>query len=196
MLYSTARPWRLLDFEAIFGPGVPCNGDREWQGRVLLIRARALPERGFLGLEWANKICQYAADRMVRWNVGNVRLMRADASHLVRHSIRPESLTLLHIYHPDPWPKKRHHKRRLIQPPFLAAAVNALQPGGRIALPTDHAETSSRSAGAPGEPASERCPSTARGRRRDGYVQQLRDQVPPRGRDIYCSPRRSGRNAD
>jgi len=131
----------MLDFDAIFGPGVPVEMEiGSGKGGFLLNRARALPDRGFLGIEWANKIYLYAADRMVRWGVRNVRLMRTDASHLVRHSIRPESLTMLHIYHPDPWPKKRHHKRRLIQPPFVAAAVATLKPGGRIAIQTDHAE--------------------------------------------------------
>src|SRR5690606_25406562 len=134
-------PGEMLDFDAIFGPGVPVEMEiGSGKGGFLLNRARALPDRGFLGIEWANKIYLYAADRMVRWGVRNVRLMRTDASHLVRHSIRPESLTMLHIYHPDPWPKKRHHKRRLIQPPFVAAAVAALKPGGRIAIQTDHAD--------------------------------------------------------
>jgi tRNA (guanine-N7-)-methyltransferase len=135
------EPGEVLDFEAIFGPGVPMEMEiGVGKGAFLLNRARALPERGFFGIEWANKICQYAADRMVRWNVTNVRLMRTDASHLVRHQMRPECLTMLHIYHPDPWPKKRHHKRRLIQPPFIAAATNLLKPGGRLAVQTDHAE--------------------------------------------------------
>lgn len=134
-------PGQVLEFGAIFGPGVAVELEiGTGKGGFLLNRARALPERGFLGIEWANKICQYAADRMVRWGLGNVRIMRTDASHLVRHSIRPESLSMLHIYHPDPWPKKRHHKRRLIQPAFLAAAVTALEPGGRIAIQTDHSE--------------------------------------------------------
>jgi tRNA (guanine-N7-)-methyltransferase len=141
VILEPPAPGEMLDFDAIFGSGVPVELEiGSGKGGFLLNRARALPERGFLGIEWANKIYQYAADRMVRWGVSNVRLMRADASHLVRHSIRPESLTMLHIYHPDPWPKSRHHKRRLIQPPFLAAAVTALKPGGRIAIQTDHAE--------------------------------------------------------
>lgn len=131
----------MLDFDAIFGPDVPVEMEiGVGKGAFMLNRARALPERGFFGIEWANKIYLYAADRMVRWGVGNVRLMRTDASHFVRHSLKPGCLTMLHIYHPDPWPKKRHHKRRLIQPPFLAAAVNALKIGGRIAIQTDHAE--------------------------------------------------------
>jgi tRNA (guanine-N7-)-methyltransferase len=141
VILEPPAPGEMLDFGAIFGVGVPVEMEiGSGKGGFLLNRARALPERGFLGIEWANKIYQYAADRMVRWGVGNVRLMRADASHLVRHNLRPGCLTMLHIYHPDPWPKTRHHKRRLIQPPFLAAAVTALKPGGRLGIQTDHAE--------------------------------------------------------
>lgn len=131
----------VIDFREIFGDNRLIEMEiGTGKGGFLLNRARALPDRGFLGIEWANKICRYAADRMVRWGVTNVRLMRADAAHLVAHNLPAKSLTILHIYHPDPWPKKRHHKRRLIQPPFIAAAVNALVPGGRIAIQTDHAE--------------------------------------------------------
>ena len=66
--------------------------------------------------------------------------MRTDARHFVMHRLAAGSLDALHIYHPDPWPKKRHHKRRLIQPAFVAAAVAALKPGGRLAIQTDHAD--------------------------------------------------------
>jgi tRNA (guanine-N7-)-methyltransferase len=131
----------ILDFGKVFGDRRPVELEiGSGKGGFLLNRARVHPDRGFLGIEWANKICRYAADRMVRWGVTNVRLMRADARHLVIYHVPASSLTLVHIYHPDPWPKKRHHKRRLIQPDFLAAAVKALVPGGRIAIQTDHAE--------------------------------------------------------
>jgi tRNA (guanine-N7-)-methyltransferase len=141
VILDPPAPGEILDFGQLFGEGVVVEMEiGSGKGGFLLGRARALPERGFLGIEWANKYFRYAADRMVRWGVGNVRLIRADAAHLVRHHLPPESLALLHIYHPDPWPKTRHHKRRLIQPPFLAAAVTALKPGGRIAIQTDHAE--------------------------------------------------------
>jgi tRNA (guanine-N7-)-methyltransferase len=134
-------PGEMLDFAAMFGgPRAVEMEIGTGKGGFLLSRARAHPERGFLGLEWASKIYRYAADRMARWGVANVRLMRADARHLMIHHVPPGSLTMLHIYHPDPWPKKRHHKRRLIQPAFVAAAVEALVPGGRIAIQTDHAE--------------------------------------------------------
>jgi tRNA (guanine-N7-)-methyltransferase len=134
-------PGEKLDFRALFGDDQPVEMEiGSGKGGFLLRRARALPDRRFFGIEWANQFYKYAADRMVRWQVSNVRLMRTDARHLVIHHLPPECLTILHIYHPDPWPKKRHHKRRLIQPPFVAAAADALVPGGRIAIQTDHAD--------------------------------------------------------
>jgi tRNA (guanine-N7-)-methyltransferase len=77
---------------------------------------------------------------MARWGMGHVRVMRTDAAQFVRVHLPPACLAALHVYHPDPWPKKRHHKRRLIQPEFVKAALRALAPGGRWALQTDHAE--------------------------------------------------------
>jgi tRNA (guanine-N7-)-methyltransferase len=110
------------------------------KGGFLLRRAKERPDLRLLGIEWANKYCRYAADRMVRWGITNVRIMRTDARNLVVHHLVRECLTALHVYHPDPWPKKRHHKRRLFQPDFVAAATAALQPGGRWAIQTDHAD--------------------------------------------------------
>jgi tRNA (guanine-N7-)-methyltransferase len=110
------------------------------KGGFLLRRARGHPEIRLLGIEWANRYYKYAADRMARWKLTNVRVMRADAKIFVTHHLPPGCLDVLHIYHPDPWPKKRHHKRRLIQTDFIEAAVHALKPGGRMLVQTDHAE--------------------------------------------------------
>lgn len=106
----------------------------------LLRRARAHPERNFLGIEWANQFYKFAVDRMQRWRVPNVRMLRTDAAHFVKVVCPRVSLAALHVYHPDPWPKKRHHKRRLFQPAFVEAAVQCLVPGGHWAVQTDHAE--------------------------------------------------------
>ncbi|MBU0637592.1 MAG: tRNA (guanosine(46)-N7)-methyltransferase TrmB [Planctomycetes bacterium] len=105
----------------------------------LLRRARARPERNFFGLEWANKYYRFAVDRMERWQVANVRLLRLDASHFIRVVCPRTSLSALHVYHPDPWPKKRHFKRRLFQQPFVDAAAACLEHGGHFAVQTDHA---------------------------------------------------------
>ncbi|MCG3132858.1 MAG: tRNA (guanine-N(7)-)-methyltransferase [Phycisphaerae bacterium] len=110
------------------------------KGRFLLHRARSRPDVRLVGIEWANKISRYAADRMARWGVDNVRVVRTDASVFVQTNLPEACLTALHVYHPDPWPKKRHHKRRLFQSPFIEAAVRCTQPGGRWLIQTDHAE--------------------------------------------------------
>jgi tRNA (guanine-N7-)-methyltransferase len=130
-----------LSWAALFGNDRPVEVEiGTGKAGFLLRRARARPERNFLGIEWANEFYRYAVDRMQRWQVPNVRLLRADASHFIRAICPAESLTALHVYHPDPWPKRRHWKRRLLQPLFVDAAVRCLVPGGHWAVQTDHAE--------------------------------------------------------
>lgn len=110
------------------------------KGGFLLSRARAHPEVRLLGIEWANKYFCYCADRMARWGLTNVRVMRTDAKYFVMEHLPPASVSVLHLYHPDPWPKKRHHKRRLVQDEFVAAAVRVLTPDGRWLIQSDHEE--------------------------------------------------------
>jgi tRNA (guanine-N7-)-methyltransferase len=136
-------PSELANFTwpAIFGTDRPVELELgTGKAAFLLRRARARPERSFLGLEWAGKYYRFAVDRMERWQVPNVRLLRIDAGHFIRVVCPRESLTALHIYHPDPWPKRRQQKRRLIQPVFVDAAVQCLCHGGHWAVQTDHAE--------------------------------------------------------
>ncbi len=110
------------------------------KGGFLLHRAQAHPELRLLGLEWANKYFKYCTDRMARWGLNNVRVMRTDAKYFVTHHLPAGSVDVLHVYHPDPWPKKRHHKRRLFQPDFLSAVVRVLKPGGLCLIQSDHLE--------------------------------------------------------
>lgn len=110
------------------------------KGGFLLRRARALPGVNFLGIEWASEFYRFALDRFRRHGLRNVRMLRADASVFVQRCCPAASLSALHVYHPDPWPKRRHHKRRLFQPAFAAAAARCLRAGGRLAVQTDHAE--------------------------------------------------------
>ena len=130
-----------IDFADLFGRTAPVEMEIGCgKGGFLLRQARAHPERDYFAVEWASKFYRFAIDRMARWGLTNVRILRDDARKLVLHRLPADSLLALHIYHPDPWPKKRHHKRRLICPEFVEAAVRALRGGGRLAVQTDHAE--------------------------------------------------------
>lgn len=129
-----------VDLAAWFGRVAPVELEiGSGKGTFLLRQARAHPERDFLGIEWANKFYRFAADRMARWGLTNVRMLRTDAREFVIRRLPPSSLAAIHVYHPDPWPKKRHHKRRMFNAAFLTAAVAALKPAGRLAIQTDHA---------------------------------------------------------
>lgn len=132
---------RIESWRELFGNDRPVEMEiGTGKGTFLVRRATEQPEINFFGIEWCNEIYKYAVDRMQRRKISNVRLMRADASLFVRTQCPANSLSVLHIYHPDPWPKKRHRKRRLVQPLFVAAAARCLVPGGRLAIQTDHAE--------------------------------------------------------
>ncbi len=134
-------PLGIVCWRAIFGNDQPVELEiGTGKAAFLLRRARAHPEINFLGIEWANEFYRFAADRMARWRATNVRMLRIDAARFVREQCPRESLAALHVFHPDPWPKRRHWKRRLFQPAFVGAAAACLQHGGRWAVQTDHAE--------------------------------------------------------
>lgn len=100
----------------------------------------------YLGLEYARAYWKHAADRARRHQLDNVRLIHIEADYFVRNFIPDRSLHRIHIYFPDPWPKKRHNKRRLIQAPFLRELHRLLIPrsdtptAGQVRLATDHAD--------------------------------------------------------
>jgi tRNA (guanine-N7-)-methyltransferase len=108
------------------------------KGTFLTEQARARPEVNFFGIEWARWFWRSASDRLRRNNCLNARTVRAEASFFLTEFVPAESLSVLHIYFPDPWPKARHHKRRLVQPKFMPVVLRALRPGGRIQVVTDH----------------------------------------------------------
>ena len=110
------------------------------KGTFLKEQARARPEVNFFGIEWANFYWKYASDRLRRHKCLNARTVRAEALFFLREHVADASLSVLHVYFPDPWPKTRHHKRRLIQQPFLEQARRVLAPGGRLQIVTDHKE--------------------------------------------------------
>jgi len=108
------------------------------KGTFLTEQARARPEVNFFGIEWARWFWRYASDRMRRHNCLNARTVRAEASFFLTEFVPEGSLSVLHIYFPDPWPKARHHKRRLIQPKFMPVVERVLKSGGRLQVVSDH----------------------------------------------------------
>jgi tRNA (guanine-N7-)-methyltransferase len=130
-----------IDWAQIFGRPGPVHVEiGSGKGTFLVAQARAAPEVNFLGIEWARKFYRHAVDRIGRWGLPNVRILRADAATFLHDFVPPESVDCFHIYFPDPWPKKRHHKRRLLQRATLEILVDRLKPGGQIRIATDHAE--------------------------------------------------------
>ena len=130
-----------LDFASTFGNARPVEVEiGTGKGTFLLARATARPELNFLGVEWANAYCRYAADRFRRAGLTNVRMLRADAGELFRRVLPEKSVWRVHVYFPDPWPKRRHHRRRLIQLTFVEQMRRALQVGGQLVIVTDHGD--------------------------------------------------------
>jgi tRNA (guanine-N7-)-methyltransferase len=108
-------------------------------GQALAWMAANEPDKNFVGIE----VHEPGVGRLLRSveeaGLDNVRVCMRDAVEVLREQGLPASLGEVRIYFPDPWPKKRHHKRRLIQPPFLELLATRLVPGGRLHLATDWA---------------------------------------------------------
>ena len=128
-----------VDFAGLFGRSGPVQIEiGSGKGTFLLSQAQANPDVNFLGLEWANKYYRYAVDRIGRWGLKNVRLIRTDAADFIARRLAADSVDCFHIYFPDPWPKKRHHKRRFLNQANFELLLRALKTGGMIQIATDH----------------------------------------------------------
>ena len=129
-----------VDFCRIFERPAPLHLEiGSGKGTFLLKQAADQPDINFLGIEWARKYYRHAVDRIGRWNLKNVRIIRTDAAAFIADSIPDDSIDCFHIYFPDPWPKKRHHKRRFICSANLNHLIRCLKQNGRIKIATDHA---------------------------------------------------------
>jgi tRNA (guanine-N7-)-methyltransferase len=108
------------------------------KGTFLVQEAPQRPQVSFLGIERAAEFYRYAADRVRRHNLDNVRVLRADAVEFIRFHCASAVADAIHLSFSDPWPKKRHHKRRVIQDRTLADFHRVLRAGGALRLVTDH----------------------------------------------------------
>ena len=110
------------------------------KGTFLLNAARAHPDVNFLGIEVAREFFAYAADRVRRAGLSNVRMLCGDAGDFLRWRCPAGIARVIHLYYSDPWPKARHHKNRVVQDEFLRQAWRVMTPGGELRMVTDHAE--------------------------------------------------------
>lgn len=130
-----------IDFTQLFANDHPVELEIGFgKGSFLTDQAKARPDVNFFGIEYARWFWRYASDRLRRNNCLNVRTVRAEAIFFLTEFVPDASISVLHIYFPDPWPKKRHHKRRLIQDKFMPIVNRILTPSGRLQIVTDHRE--------------------------------------------------------
>lgn len=128
----------MVDFAALFGREAPVTLEIGFgNGELLATLAAQHPERNFLGIEVHRPGVGRLLNQIEEEDLENVRVSTDDAVEVLREQIPEGSLDRLLIFFADPWPKKRHHKRRLIQPPFAELAASRLSPGGRLHLATD-----------------------------------------------------------
>ena len=127
-----------IDLAAVFGRTAPCTLEIGFgNGEHLAARAGAEPARNFLGVEVHRPGIGHLLRQAAAAGLGNLRIIDHDAVEVLRDQLVPGALDEIEILFPDPWPKKRHHKRRLIQPEFAALAASRLREGGRLQLATD-----------------------------------------------------------
>lgn len=110
------------------------------KGTFLVAQAPLKPATNFLGIEWAAEYFRLAADRIRRHGLENVRMLHDDASEFFHWRMPDSIVEVIHLYFPDPWPKKRHHKRRIVQKRFLEDCHRILLPAGELRIVTDHAD--------------------------------------------------------
>jgi tRNA (guanine-N7-)-methyltransferase len=107
------------------------------KGRYLLARAQVEPGRRFLGVEVVSKYFRLLTERARRRGLGNLLTVRAEALYALAALLPPAFAAAVHVYFPDPWPKSRHHKRRLFDPETVDLVLGLLAPGGRLFFATD-----------------------------------------------------------
>jgi tRNA (guanine-N7-)-methyltransferase len=141
VIYKPANWFEPLDWRTVFERSQPIDIDLGCgKGSFLLWAATAYPARNFLGVERLLRRVRRVDRKAVRGGLNNVRLVRLEAMYLVSKLIPEASVSTYHILFPDPWPKRRHHTRRLISPDFLADMHRTMTPDSAVNCATDHEE--------------------------------------------------------
>ncbi len=134
----SCKPDELVDLEAIFQRKAPTVLEIGFgNGKTLLHMARQHPTMNFIGIEvYQSGITQLLAD-IHKESLTNIRIFMGDAVEILRNNIPNSSLNILQLFFPDPWPKARHHKRRIIQPNFVSLVSDKLLAKGVLHVATD-----------------------------------------------------------
>ena len=137
-LFATPPEPAPLSWPAVFGNDHPVEIEVGFgKGLFLLTASQERPAVSFFGIEIVRKYQLFTANRLAKRNLQNVRVACADAREFLRDYVQAGSVQAVHVYFPDPWWKKRHHKRRLFTADFAASCARVLQPGGRLEVMTD-----------------------------------------------------------
>ncbi len=137
-VYGIAFSRAPLDLEHAFGRAAPKILEIGFgMGETTATIAREHPENDYLGVEVHTPGVGSLLKRIAELELKNVRVIQHDAVEVLEHMIAPQSLDGVHLFFPDPWPKKRHHKRRLVQAPFLALLASRLKPDAYVHAATD-----------------------------------------------------------
>lgn len=140
-LYGVEWAGGVVDFDRIFARSAPVVLDIGFgDGEALAAMAIAHPEYNYLGLEVYRAGTGKLLRRIESDGIQNLKVLLTDAAEFLKTGVASSSLAGVQLFFPDPWPKKRHHKRRMVQPEWLGMVADRLQPGGFLHMATDWAE--------------------------------------------------------
>jgi tRNA (guanine-N7-)-methyltransferase len=138
-IFTPASWTEILPIHTVFDTDRPLEVDVGCgKGRFLAARAAAHPEVNFIGVDRLLVRLRKTGKKLARLNPRNVRLLRIEAAYAVERLLPPDSVTTFYIWFPDPWPKRRHRRRRLFSDAFRDAVHERLKAGGCLHVATDH----------------------------------------------------------
>ena len=136
--YGVPYATEPLDLDRVFGRSAPRVLEIGFgMGDTTAEIAAAHPGSDYLGVEVHTPGVGSLLNRIAALGLANVRVIQHDAVEVLERMIAPGALDGVHVFFPDPWPKKRHHKRRLVQPPLVALLASRMKPGGYFHVATD-----------------------------------------------------------
>ena len=139
-IYGIEYSAEALDFASLFGRAAPVVLEIGFgDGETLVAQASGSPAMDFIGVEVHEPGVGHCLLKAAEAGITNLRISAHDAIEVLHQQVPRGSLTRVNLYFPDPWPKKRHHKRRIVQPAFVDLVADRLRPGGALHMATDWA---------------------------------------------------------